>query len=459
MWVCLTSILLRGICQMRHKKTFSYLLLALVGFASLVASPSLLQAKNDTRTISFYETHLRETTTITYKRNGKFIPKAMKRVNYALRDWRTGQPTRMNPKLIDTIWELYQELGAKGSVQIISGYRSPKTNAKLRRRGGGQAKRSQHTRGNAMDVRFSGVSTKRLREAAMKKERGGVGYYPSSRFVHVDVARVRAWPRMSRYQLAMLFPYKSTRHRPSSGGPLNRRDRYKARIRLAKLGKPAKRPSHGGDHSHGGTFLAQAKKPGNTVVANNTRLAAARSGLWVNAANNQRYAALDDKVLDPPKIQKAAATPDKSIGLGNKIKDILSEFAKGYNKDKKDTGQPAAQLASLTEGEADMDEFRAQKVGYAPIYNDEDPEEVAFQPFSISPIIGGQHSGLKEPAYNKLDLADGNMIFSARFKRAIDLNNTNWSSEFRGKAVRNLIGRQAGLKSAASSYMKLAARQ
>ncbi len=443
---------------MRQNK---YFFLTVIGFFSLIASalmPAQLQAENDTRTITLYETHLRETTTVTFKRNGKFIPAGMKKLSYVLRDWRTGDKIRINPKLIDTIWELHKELGSTGPVHIVSGYRSPRTNAKLRRRGGGQAKRSQHMLGNAMDVRFPGVSTKKLRAAAMKKERGGVGYYASSRFVHVDVAGVRAWPRMSRYQLAMLFPYKATRHRPSSGGPLTRRDRYKARIRLAKLGKGKR------GHSHGGTFLARAKKGASSnsvVMARNSRRVAPRSKLWVNAGNNKRFAALDNKVekQHSHNHNHNASQPDdgNERALKKKIMSILAEFSKGSEETNKQDNTAKAQLASLTEQEANMDEFRAQKVGYAPIYNDEDPEEVAFQPFSLSPIITAQILDLQEPAYDKVDLDDGGMIFSARFTKGNSLSNHNWSSEFKGKAVRNLIGRQAFRGSIDNSYMQIAA--
>ena len=107
-----------------------------------------------------------------------------------------------------------------------------------------------------------------------------------------------------------------------------------------------------------------------------------------------------------------------------------------------------------------MDEFKAQKVGYAPIYDDEDPEEVAYQPFAISPIIAASlTSKLQEPAYDNLDIGKNNMIFSAKFRRADSMDANNWSSEFKGKAVRNLIGKQAGLEMGqVKESLKLAGR-
>ena len=210
--------------------------------AGLLLQPDTADAVRDERTLSLYEIHLRETTTVTFKRDGRYLPEGLKKLNHAMRDWRTGATTKMDPKLFDLVWELHKQLGSKKPVHVISGHRSAKTNRKLRKRGGGQAKKSQHVRGRAMDIHFPDVSMSKVRKAAFVHEVGGVGYYPTSAlpFVHVDTARVRSWPRMSRRQLAMLFPHGTTKHRPSSGGPLNSRDRKKARVRLAMLARKTK---------------------------------------------------------------------------------------------------------------------------------------------------------------------------------------------------------------------------
>ena len=228
-----------------HKRLSWGNMLAIGGLAVILLSPFVLispqqvRAVDDERTITLYEIHLKETTTVTYKRDGKFIPEAMKKLNWALRDWRRNQPTRMNPKLIDLVWTVHKRVGSKAPIHVISGYRSPKTNAMLRRRGGGQARRSQHMLGRAMDVHFPDVPMRRVRNAALVLQHGGVGYYPTSAisFVHMDVARVRSWPRLPRSELAMLFPYVRALHRPSRGGPLTRRDQKRARVRLAQLAR------------------------------------------------------------------------------------------------------------------------------------------------------------------------------------------------------------------------------
>src|SRR5690606_24443462 len=181
--------------------------LSLVGlsFPSQVGQSAV--AAGESRTISMYFTHTRESITATFKRDGRFIDSELKRINRFLRDWRADASTRMDPELIDLLWELHTELGSKKPIHIISAYRSSGTNAKLKRIGRNVAKRSMHIHGKAADVFFPDVPLKRLRESALLREKGGVGYYPRSGqygFVHVDTGSVRHWPRMSEQQLAAL---------------------------------------------------------------------------------------------------------------------------------------------------------------------------------------------------------------------------------------------------------------
>lgn len=168
----------------------------------------------DDRTISFYHIHTKETLTILYKKDGRFVPEAMEKISWILRDWRVNKATTMDPNTVDIIWEMHRELGSQQPVNIISGYRSPATNEMLRRTRGGQAKQSQHMTGKAIDISFPDVPLKRMRYSAMIRERGGVGYYPTSGipFVHVDTSRVRHWPRMPRDELAILFPSGRSKH-------------------------------------------------------------------------------------------------------------------------------------------------------------------------------------------------------------------------------------------------------
>jgi hypothetical protein len=128
----------------------------------------------------------------------------------------------MDPRLFDVVWEVYQDVGGKAPIQIISAYRSPKTNSMLRRRSRGVAKFSQHMLGKAMDFNIPGVSLEKIRVAGLRLQRGGVGYYPTSGspFVHLDVGNVRHWPRMTHDQLVRVFPNGRTVHVPSDGRPL-----------------------------------------------------------------------------------------------------------------------------------------------------------------------------------------------------------------------------------------------
>jgi hypothetical protein len=128
----------------------------------------------------------------------------------------------MDPRLLDLVWEAYRESGATGYIQVICGYRAPATNAMLRSRSRGVAKKSQHMLGKALDFYIPGVPLKKLRNIGLKMQGGGVGYYPSSGspFVHMDVGNVRHWPGISRQELVRVFPDGKTLHVPSDGKPL-----------------------------------------------------------------------------------------------------------------------------------------------------------------------------------------------------------------------------------------------
>ncbi|MBY0612697.1 MAG: DUF882 domain-containing protein [Beijerinckiaceae bacterium] len=180
-------------------------------------------AVGDSRSLSLFYVHTKDTLNITYKRNGYYDRDALKQLNYFLRDWRRDEPTEMDPKLFDVLWEVYREAGYEGdTITVMSAYRAPETNEMLRRRSRAVAKHSQHTFGKAMDTSMPGVSMSKIREIGMRLQRGGVGYYPTAGtpFVHLDVGSVRSWPRMSTAQLVSLFPDQKTVHLPSDGPPL-----------------------------------------------------------------------------------------------------------------------------------------------------------------------------------------------------------------------------------------------
>ena len=179
-------------------------------------------ANGDTRTISLFQIHTKEELTITYKKNGRYDEEALKKLNWYLRDWRKEQEVKMDPSLIDMMWEVHREVGAKGPIHIVCGYRSPDTNAMLRRRSGGVARFSQHMLGKAIDFSIPSADVSEVRAAALRIQGGGVGYYPTSGipFVHMDIGSVRHWPRMTRDQLVRVFPNGRTVHVPSDGNPL-----------------------------------------------------------------------------------------------------------------------------------------------------------------------------------------------------------------------------------------------
>jgi uncharacterized protein YcbK (DUF882 family) len=179
-------------------------------------------AEGDTRTISLHHIHTDESLTITFKRDGRYDEAALEKLNWFLRDWRREQQTRMDPHLIDLIWEVQREAGSQEPVWVVCGYRSPETNAMLRRRSGGVARFSQHMLGHAMDFYIPSVPIEQLRVIGLRLQRGGVGFYPTSGspFVHLDTGGVRHWPRMSREQLVRVFPDGRTVHIPSDGRPL-----------------------------------------------------------------------------------------------------------------------------------------------------------------------------------------------------------------------------------------------
>ncbi|MDP3895589.1 MAG: DUF882 domain-containing protein [Mesorhizobium sp.] len=179
-------------------------------------------ASAETRSLKLYYLHTREKAEIVYKKNGKFVPSGLAQLNNFLRDWRRNEPTKMDPRLFDLVWEVYRATGASGYINVVSAYRSPATNSMLRKRGRGVAQKSQHMLGKAMDFFIPGVKLKDLRYAGLRIQGGGVGFYPTSGspFVHLDVGNVRHWPKMSRSELAAVFPDGKTMHVPSDGKPL-----------------------------------------------------------------------------------------------------------------------------------------------------------------------------------------------------------------------------------------------
>jgi uncharacterized protein YcbK (DUF882 family) len=145
------------------------------------------------KSLSFYNTHTGENLTAIYWSEGTYLPQALADINYILRDYRTGDVKAIDTDLLDLLFVLHQKLESKRPFNIISGYRSQETNFLLNSASRGVAKNSLHIDGKAIDIRIPGYELKTLKRAAVDLRRGGVGYYPVSDFVHVDVGRIRYW--------------------------------------------------------------------------------------------------------------------------------------------------------------------------------------------------------------------------------------------------------------------------
>jgi uncharacterized protein YcbK (DUF882 family) len=196
-------------------------LLLWLGFASTSTESAI--ANGETRTISLSDSHTNEAGSFTYMVNGVYDSSVLEKLNWFMRDWRHDEKIAIDPKLFDIVWEVYRESGSSQPVDVLSGYRSPETNAMLRRRSRQVAEHSQHMLGKAMDAHFLDVPTGKIRDIAMRLQVGGVGFYPTGNtpWVHLDAGSVRYWPRMSHDQIARLFPDGKTVFVPSDGVPLS----------------------------------------------------------------------------------------------------------------------------------------------------------------------------------------------------------------------------------------------
>ena len=164
-----------------------------LGLAGAAMAGSHAWASPAARRVAFTNLHTGESLNATYWEAGAYVPDALQALNRVLRDHRTGEVHEIAPSLFDLVAALRERLETNAVVQVISGYRSPATNASLHARSDGVATHSLHMTGQATDLRIAGVDLGRLRDAAWNLQGGGVGFYPQSQFVHVDVGRVRRW--------------------------------------------------------------------------------------------------------------------------------------------------------------------------------------------------------------------------------------------------------------------------
>ena len=175
----------------------SLLRTALGGMVGLAAAPVMAatgyRKAAEHQSLSFRHLHTGENLTVSYLENGRYIADALAEIDEVLRDFRTGEKISMDINLLEILYRLRTRLGSDQPFEIISAYRSPKTNAALAAKNPGVAKRSYHTNGMAIDVRLPGRRLLDLRQSALDLRLGGVGYYRRSNFVHLDTGRVRYW--------------------------------------------------------------------------------------------------------------------------------------------------------------------------------------------------------------------------------------------------------------------------
>jgi uncharacterized protein YcbK (DUF882 family) len=162
------------------------------GAAALIVSARVAAAE-EAREVSLVHTHTAERLSLVYFRGGAYLPDALQGIAHFLRDFRTGDVHAIDPRLLDYLVDLRKLASFDAPYQVISGYRSPQTNAALRQHSSGVAEHSLHIEGRAIDVRVDDFSTGKLAQLALGMRRGGVGFYPASNFVHLDTGRVRSW--------------------------------------------------------------------------------------------------------------------------------------------------------------------------------------------------------------------------------------------------------------------------
>lgn len=178
-----------------HGTTRRHLLRAGLGACALLAIPSAYasQARANEKHLSLLNLHTGERIKTVYWEQGTYIPEALEAIQKVLRDHRSGEQHPIDPQLLDVMQLLHHKMRISREFQVISGYRSPATNAALAANSQGVAKKSLHMQGRAIDIRLPGVPLSTLRKAAISLNAGGVGYYPASNFIHLDTGNARYW--------------------------------------------------------------------------------------------------------------------------------------------------------------------------------------------------------------------------------------------------------------------------
>jgi uncharacterized protein YcbK (DUF882 family) len=449
----------------------------------VACAPPIIAAFGKTRAIALYNIHTKETLSIVYKKDGKYVPDALEKLNVFMRDWRKNIVIKMDPELIDLLWEIHTELGSKEPIHLICGHRSSETNEMLRNTRGGQASQSQHITGKAADVHFPDVPVKQLRYSALIRERGGVGYYPTSAipFVHVDTARVRAWPRLPRHELALLFPNGHSQHVPADGSPITREDVKAAQARnkelavqVAEFHELRKQPKT--------QLLAQADGSGRAPAAA-ARIAApwpatapqvaaldpaAQPRLLAEPRLVERvsrftpgpsdadrskldklvtlaaYEAPAPRLLAPP---RPAVRPKASGGLATASVLGAAGPAPAAGRDERPERRVAAVDPAVTRAGKPLSDSIATEIESwtsAPAWDEEHPDELSYRPFPLAPLLTASASP-DDPALaqlvhhdvaSTLDFIDQEgAVLPLRFHPGEQVAQLMWAQQFQGNAV------------------------
>src|SRR5262245_13328359 len=383
----------------RRRAIACAILLALLGVSG--GAGTIKANSSGDRTISFYGVNTKETLTLQYMKNGKHIPEAMEKINWILRDWRKDEPTQMDPDLIDLVWEVHNELGSAEPINVISGYRSRDTNELLRRTVGGQASQSRHILGKAMDVTFPDVPVKKLRYCALIRERGGVGYYPPSAtpFVHIDTDRVRAWPRLPRQELALLFPDGRTQHVPDDGGPITPEDVRRARAANAELAQQIAEVQQLHAHPRPPMQVAALGPSLPQLLAPPRLVDRASLGRWPNDDDRARLAALADEPLPRLMVAPMPANRPQPAALGLPVSQVGSQAS--MSGEMRVAGIDPAAAAALKRLTWGASLSRETTFVPAPAYDEEHPEELSYRPFPIAPFLTATAS-VDDPALARM---------------------------------------------------------
>lgn len=404
------------------------------------------------RVISIYNIHTKETLTITYKRDGKYIPGAIKKINHIMRDWRRNESRQMRRDLIDLMWEIHNQLGSKKPIYLISGYRSQKTNNKLRKTRGGQARRSRHILGMAADMHFPDIPVRELRDSALIRQKGGVGYYPTSGlpFVHVDVGRVRHWPRIARPQLAKLFPSGKSKHIPSDGRPLTKRDAkkygafaYVRNLRTIQLARRIKRDKleDTAIASLTGKQLEGTDDP-KTYKLDRDALSKQLAALETAEKKQPVRPQLTAEKPKPDAEKQAPWWRGQTIAGLEPLHTQLEEERAFVQLASIDTSMPSDWQSFKQPKKAKI--IKEANVAYSPGVDDEHPEELNYRPFPISPLMTEkpvaddlQLAKLSPPDYAQTSviLEEGFVFTTSRFRPGLQTGHMKWANRFTGLAL------------------------